>query len=68
MKKGQNYYAVDIELPCVAALTGKSIGFVERGSLTRMNLLYTEMAIIVLSDQRSTAWVEGEVVRLRSKI
>lgn len=68
MTERKNYYAVDTVLPFVAAFIDERLGFVERCGLTQMHVFYTEIMIKVLFGQKSGAWVEDELARLRAKI
>lgn len=62
--EGGNYIAVDVVLPSAASFMARSLGFLERCDLTRMNVLYTGSVNKVLFEHKDSAWVEGEQVRL----
>lgn len=68
MRERRNYYAADTVCQFVAAFSDKGLDFVVRCDLTLMSVLYTEMVENVSFDQRDGAWVEDELVRLRSEI
>lgn len=50
------------------ALADRSLGLLEKSSWTRMNVLYTETANKVFSDQRGGGEMEGELLSSRSEI
>lgn len=64
----RNYYASDTVFSCFAVFIDGSLRFVKMSSLTWMNIFYNGMPNKALFDQRGDAWVELEIMRLRSKI
>lgn len=60
--------AADTLPPFATAFIDRSFEFVERGYLTRINVLYTGKMNNGLYDYRGRACVESELVRLQSKI
>lgn len=46
----------------------RSLGFLEKYDLTRMEVLLSESGNKMLSAQRSGEWVDSDLVKMRSKI
>lgn len=68
MTKERNYCSVGSLFPFAAGFIDESLGCVDKRDVTRMSMLDTEMMNKMLLDQSGSAWVEKELVRLRSEI
>lgn len=68
MMERRSCYAADTVFLVVTVFTDRSLCLVERKKLILMNGLYNEMLGMVLLDLRGDAWVQHELVRLRSDI
>lgn len=61
-ERERKYYALAAVFPLAVTFIDKSLGFLEKGDLARLNVLYSEL---VLLDHKSQAWVEGGLKKLR---
>lgn len=63
-----NYYAAGTVLLFVAEFIVRSLGFVKKSDVARVDVLCTEMVNEMFFDERDGAWVENELEGLQLEV